>query len=80
MKDQKNLLTPPTLYTVHKFAEKHPAFSEGGLRYQIFNAKKNGLEASGSLVRLGRRILINEPKFFAWIDSLQSSRGCSFEN
>jgi len=74
MKNLINSVTPPTLLTVNKFAEKHSAFSEGGLRFYIFNAKENGLEASGALVRLGRRVLINEPKFFAWIDSLQSSR------
>ena len=63
---------PRTLLTVRQFAERHPFLSESGLRYQIFNAKTNGLEAAGAIVRLGRRVLIDEEKFFVWIESKQS--------
>lgn len=55
--------------TVRQFAEKHPAFPEGGIRFQIFNERQNGLADSGAIVRVGRKVLINEPKYFVWIES-----------
>lgn len=65
-----------TLLTVRQFADKHQAFSQGSLRFQIFNASPrktslgeiggNGLDAA--LLRLGRKVLIDEAKFFEWIE------------
>jgi hypothetical protein len=52
--------------TVKQFAEKYQAFTEASLRYYIFHAETNGL--SMALRRLGRKILIDEQKFFQWID------------
>ena len=57
----------PIYSTVAQFPTKYPAFTKGGLRFQIFNAEKNGLGASGAIVRMGRKILIDEAKYFAWI-------------
>lgn len=57
----------PTLLTVNQFSAKHTAFPIGGLRNRIFHAKTNGLEASGAIIRNGRRILINEERFFLWL-------------
>jgi len=69
----KALLTHrPTLLSVPQFSERNPAFSQGGVRYLIFNAEKNGLQKSGALVRLGRRILIDEEKFFSWVENQQN--------
>lgn len=62
-------MATPTLSTVQQFPTKYPAFKLGGLRHQIFNAEKNGLANSGAIVRMGRKVLINEDKFFAWIES-----------
>lgn len=59
----------PTLHTVKQHAEKHPAFTEGAIRMLIFNEQQNGLAKSGAIVRLGRRVLIDEEKFFIWIAS-----------
>jgi len=59
----------PTLSTVNQFAEKYPAFTTGGLRAWIFNENTNGLAQSGAIVRIGRKVLIDEAKFFAWIES-----------
>lgn len=59
------------LRTVKQFAKRNPFNTEPSLRFQIFNRKTNGLEASGALVRLGRKILIDEEKYFGWIDSQQ---------
>jgi len=64
----------PTLTTVKQFPTKHPAFTTGGLRSLIFNETTNGLAASGAIVRIGRKVLIDETKFFAWIEN-QSKAG-----
>ena len=58
----------PTLSTVNQFTEKHPAFTKGGLRALIFNEHSNGLARSGAVVRIGRKVLIDEVKFFRWIE------------
>jgi hypothetical protein len=34
--------------------------------------KSNGLETAGAIVRLGRRVLIDEGNYFSWIESKQS--------
>ena len=70
---QRNLLT------VKQFAGKYPAFSQSSLRNLIFLAanrktsigtiKGNGLDIA--LIRLGRKLLIDEARFFAWIDEQQ---------
>ena len=57
----------PTLLTVKQFSQKHPAFPVGGLRFRIFHAKENGMEAAGVIVRNGRRILLDEEHFFNWL-------------
>ena len=67
--------TPPpvtTAYiysTVNQFCERHPAFTKGGMRHNILHESTNGLKESGAIVRNGRKILINEPKWFAWLES-----------
>ena len=61
-----------TLHTVAEFAQRHLFLTEGGLRFQIFNANENELGDSGAIVRLGRRVLINEEKYFDWIDFKQN--------
>jgi hypothetical protein len=64
-----DILTMPTLSTVNQFVEKQPAFTTGGLRSLIFNEYSNGLAQSGAIVRIGRKVLINETKFFAWLEA-----------
>jgi len=59
----------PVLSTVRQFAENHQAFTQGGLRSLIFNEHQNGLAESGVIVRIGRKVLIDEGKFFAWIEA-----------
>lgn len=70
---------PRTLLTVRQFSEAHAAFSQGAIRNLIFlseprktslgNLPGNGL--SIALVRIGRKILLDEAKFFEWIDLQQ---------
>lgn len=64
------------LVTVRQFSERNPAFSQGSIRNLIFLSKRrktsqggipgNGLQVA--LVRVGRKILIDEGKFFEWLD------------
>lgn len=62
-------MTVPIYSTVNQFAEKHSAFTVGGLRFLIFNEHSNGLAKSGAIVRIGRKVLISEAKFFAWVEA-----------
>lgn len=47
-----------------KWPEFHSWPPIGGLRHLVFNSKMNGF--SKCLVRVGRRILIDEKAFFEW--------------
>lgn len=58
-----------TLSTVNQFPTKYTAFTRGGLRSLIFNEHQNGLAKSGAIVRIGRKVLIDDVKFFAWVES-----------
>ena len=63
-------MTTQTVYkTVKQFCQENPAFTTGGVRFFIFNEHQNGLAKSGAIVRIGRKVLINEAKFFAWVES-----------
>lgn len=54
------------LIPVTKWNEYHPWPPVGGLRHLIFFEKKNGF--AHCVVRLGRRVLIDEERFFEWAD------------
>lgn len=55
----------PTLLTVKQFSQRHPAFTEGGLRWLLFNREQNGFERA--VVKVGRRVLIDVDEFFGWL-------------
>ena len=69
----------PRLFTIQQFADKHPAFTYAALRDLIFHSRTdpkaqgrfepNGLAVA--IVRRGRRILLDEVKFFTWLDEQQ---------
>ncbi|SNX60694.1 hypothetical protein SAMN06296273_2164 [Nitrosomonas ureae] len=71
----------PILLSVRQFADKHSAFSQGSLRNLIFLSQNrntsrgiipgNGLDVA--LIRIGRKLLIDEAKFFQWIDEQQET-------
>ena len=63
---------PPRVYTVKQFSARNPAFSEGSLRWLLFNSRENKLDAA--VVRVGRRVLIDEDRFFAWVEEQQRHR------
>jgi hypothetical protein len=64
----------PVLHTVNQFPTKYPAFTKGGLRSLIFMEHTNGLAKSVAIVRIGRKVLIDEAKFFGWIDAQHSAQ------
>ena len=69
------------LHTVNQFCEAFPAFNHAAMRALIFKANPrithegtvpgNGLIEAGAIVRIGRRVLIDEAKFFAWVELQQ---------
>ncbi len=60
----------PNLETVKTLTKKYPnVITPGGLRWEIFNADKNGLSESGAIIRHGRKILINADLYFEWLCS-----------
>ena len=62
----------PRLFTVKQFAERHQAFTEGGLRWLLFHRETNGL--SQAVVQIGRRVLLDETIFFEWLDTQNNTR------
>lgn len=70
--------------TVRQFSRRNPAFTEAALRNLIFKAEPrqssrgpipgNGLTEAGALIRIGRKVLIDETAFFAWMDAQQGSQ------
>ena len=65
--------TTPNYLTVSQFVNQHSAFNTGGMRSLVFQEHQNGLADSGAIVRIGRKVLINTEKFFAWIESQQKA-------
>lgn len=57
--------TDPQFLTVPDTAKKYPAFTEGGLRWLLFNRESNGF--ARCVVRIGRRVLIDESELVAWL-------------
>lgn len=77
--------TPRRLATVRQFSERYSAWSQAALRALLLNAEDrqnsrgdripgNGLQEMGAIVRVGRRVLIDEDAFFRWIASQQRQR------
>jgi hypothetical protein len=70
-----------TLSTVRQFSKKYPAFSQGSLRNLIHLSTDryssmgkipgNGLAIA--LIRIGRKLLIDEVRFFQWIEEQQGN-------
>ena len=64
--------------TVRQFSERNPAFTEPSVRNLVFKADSreysfgtipgNGLLEAGAIIRIGRKVLIHEERFFAWVE------------
>jgi hypothetical protein len=67
---QTEALQTAYLYlTVKQFCERHTAFTLGGMRHQIFHETTNGLKEAGAIIRSGRKVLIKESAYFAWLEN-----------
>ena len=73
---------PRRLFSLAKFAERHASFlTLSAITNQVHRAKPrqsslgeipgNGLEEAGAIVRVNGRVLIDEDRYFLWIDSQQ---------
>lgn len=71
---QERSSEPPRIYTKKQFCERNRAITDGALRWDIFNAELNGLAESGALIRRGRKILVDEVLYFAWLRSRGQKR------
>lgn len=50
-------------------------FTEASLRWHIFQAQSNGLQAAGAIIRIGRSVRIDLDRFDAWLESKTSKGG-----
>lgn len=60
---------PTRLIPLAEWPKHHPWPTAPALRFYVYNAKLNGFEAHGVVKRVGRRILIDEPAFFRWVNA-----------
>jgi hypothetical protein len=49
-------------------------FTEGQLRWWIFGAATNGLDAANAVVRVGRRVYLDIDRFEEWIEQQNDFR------
>ena len=74
---------PRRLFTLRKFAEKHSDFTTlSSVTNQVFKARPrqsttgeirgNGMLDFGVIVRIGRKVLIDESAYFRWLDAQQA--------
>lgn len=54
-----------------EWSGRHQWPSIGGIRHLVFNAHRNGFDAV--VRRVGRRVLIDETAFFAWVEAQQEA-------
>ena len=64
----------PTVVSIRQFMRRHACFTMGWLRQMLFHRETNGL--ADAVVQCGRKILIDEAKFFAWLEA-QQGRGAA---
>jgi hypothetical protein len=65
-------MATPTLTTIKGLSAKYEWALEGGLRSLVFHRKDNGFDQC--IIRIGRKILINEEAFFRWLDEKNGNK------
>jgi len=55
--------------TVEQTAKEIPALTEPAIRWHLFNRELNGLTKSGAVIKVGRRVLLDLPKYVDWLKS-----------
>lgn len=75
-----------SLYTIKQFCERNPAFTEAGIRHLVFMATprfsavdgvlpSNGLLEIGAVLRAGRKVVVHEERFLAWLEKRSTPAG-----
>jgi hypothetical protein len=59
------------LQTVAQLKAAREYLSNGQIRFLIFKAADNGLDAHKAILRIGRRVYIDPDAFDRWIDAQQ---------
>ena len=73
------------LHSVKSFVANYRTWSEPALRDLIFKSddrknsrgevlRGNGLADAGAILRIGRKVLIDEDRFLEWVDKQQQRR------
>ena len=67
-----------TLLTVKQFSDRQPGITQSAIRQAIFY-RGDDLEQTGAVVRMGRRVLIDEQRFLELLASggLRHIRGAA---
>ncbi len=60
-------LTTDEYLTVSQLAERCPAFSQGCIRWLIFNGARNGFNRV--VRRVGRKIVLSLKEFNSWVEA-----------
>ena len=63
------------LIPIDAWRDYHPWPTAHGLRNYVKHRHSNGLDKFGAVLRVGRKILIDQDRFFAWIDSQNGITG-----
>ena len=63
------IIPPPArvLQTVEQLCNEQDALTIGMVRALLFNRATNGLQASGAVIRVGRRLLLERDTFLDWL-------------
>ena len=64
----------PSLLTINGFCEKHSFLTPSALRNKIFYSAQNRMDEFKVVIKLGKRVYINEINFFNWLSAV--SGGC----
>lgn len=56
------------LLNLKQLSHKHQAFTVDAIRALIIRGAENGLTGSGAVVRIGRRLYIDEAAFEKWLE------------
>ena len=62
-----------SIMTVEQLCDAHPAFTPASVRWWLFRREENGLNRA--VIRLGRKLLIDESAFFDWLDDHREAAG-----
>lgn len=66
----ENNIHIPTLFTINGFCKKHSFLTPSALRNKIFYSTQNRMDEFKVVMKLGKRVYINENNFFNWLSAV----------